>query len=231
MAMPAFLEKPSVNPHWYQTESYSSGGQLSKGESVENTSPHDLPQSMASFVIEPLVNGADPSILGEALTIPANMEFILNNHSILNTSLVKQIVSVFVKEGIGEDLCFRLHLGLEETLSNAVIHGNLEIHSEAYQSHENFANWQREIQRRLLLKPYCDRQVDLNLSIQSEQIVIRVTDQGEGFDYRSVLASTPEDLFQPHGRGLSMLGNFAEIHFNETGNQITLIFQRNQGIG
>ena len=102
------------------------------------------------------------------------------------------MVNIFLVENYNR---FVLDLVLREVLNNAVIHGN----------HGN-----RE------------KMVRLTLRVENNQFVIEVEDEGEGFDWKSVvdIESNPE---ADHGRGFPIFQAYcSDIGLNDAGNRITL---------
>ena len=57
-----------------------------------------------------------------------------------------------------------------------------------------------------------------------------VRDGGSGFDITQVPDPTdPENMLRPSGRGLLLMQTFMdEFHFNDIGNEVTMIKRRNQ---
>ncbi len=55
--------------------------------------------------------------------------------------------------------------------------------------------------------------------------VIRVQDDGEGFDYHNLPDPTdPENLFLPSGRGILLARSFIdEVNYSGNGNVVTLV--------
>ena len=118
----------------------------------------------------------------------------------------------------------RVGIALEEALSNAYYHGNLEVGATlrkadrlAYEKLANERRWQA---------PYADRQIRLQVKISREEAVFVIADDGPGFDV-SHLPTTPPDGEQGTGRGVILMRSVMdEVLFNETGNQVTLIKRR-----
>ncbi len=88
---------------------------------------------------------------------------------------------------------FALDLVMRETLNNAVIHGN-----------------QRQP----------DQLVNYSVKVAGQQFEIMVSDEGTGFDWRSVLNLESVKGYD-HGRGFPILQSYcSHIRLNEAGNQI-----------
>ncbi len=117
----------------------------------------------------------------------------------------------------------RVCVALEEALSNAIFHGNLELSSEVRDGDPD--SYRRIIDQRKTAAPYQDRmvRVDVNVSRNEGRFVIR--DQGRGFDPKNLPDPTePGNLEKASGRGILLMRTFMdEVHFNEAGNEVTLI--------
>lgn len=117
----------------------------------------------------------------------------------------------------------RICIALEEALSNAMFHGNLELQSELRV--QNRDAYRSLLETRQRTTPYCDRRlyVDARLTGARGEFVIR--DEGRGFNPATLPDPTePANLENPSGRGLLLMRTFMdEMTFNETGNQVTLV--------
>lgn len=74
------------------------------------------------------------------------------------------------------------------------------------------------------------KQVRIAYRIDEKEFVLRVEDQGPGFDRADILDSTlHENLSRPCGRGLLLMKHLmSHVEYNERGNQITLRRVRNR---
>lgn len=117
----------------------------------------------------------------------------------------------------------RVNVALQEALSNAIFHGNLELSSRLREEDESrFFQLARERRQR---PPYRDRRVFLEGELTREKISFAIRDEGPGFD--------PSLLPNPHrtealdcacGRGLLLIRSFMdEVSFNARGNEIRLV--------
>jgi sigma-B regulation protein RsbU (phosphoserine phosphatase) len=92
-----------------------------------------------------------------------------------------------------------LRLCLEELLHNAMEHGNA-----------------------------CDlsKKVYITVKAESRKAVIRVRDEGEGFDFTGVMSGERDPtILSERGRGLTIVDHYAsELHFNREGNEAILVF-------
>ena len=92
---------------------------------------------------------------------------------------------------------FSIKLALEEALVNAIKHGN---------------QYDR------------NKKVEITYEVHGDRFVVRITDQGEGFDPADVPDPTAvENLERPCGRGLMLMRHYmTEVAFNERGNSVIM---------
>ncbi len=96
------------------------------------------------------------------------------------------------------NLNFRV--GLTEALSNAMLYGNAS-----------------DPQKR----------VRVEVTVRLEEVAVRVTDQGVGFDPSTVPDPTlPDNISKSGGRGIFLMKALMdEVQFNERGNSVTLVLR------
>ncbi|MBF0292996.1 MAG: ATP-binding protein [Nitrospinae bacterium] len=117
-----------------------------------------------------------------------------------------------------------IELALDEALTNAIFHGNLEIPSNLKE--RDFNAYYEMAFKRLQEGPYADRRVEVAFSFDDDQAVFRIADQGRGFDWRPFL-DEKSCCDPPNGRGLKIMQALtSSVSFNETGNRVTLLFER-----
>ena len=99
---------------------------------------------------------------------------------------------------------FSIRLALEEALVNAIKHGN---------------QYDR------------NKKVEITYEVHGDRFVVRITDQGEGFDPADVPDPTAvENLERPCGRGLMLMRHYmTEVNYNTSGNSVymTKVFRNN----
>jgi CheY-like chemotaxis protein/anti-sigma regulatory factor (Ser/Thr protein kinase) len=116
----------------------------------------------------------------------------------------------------------RACLAFEEALTNACIHGNLELaHSPTFHRAELL----EAIRARATQPPYCERHIEVHLHVDRTSATFTVQDEGRGFDHERLLQSAVLDnQDESSSRGLALMRTaFDEVAFNATGNQVTLI--------
>ncbi|HSO09296.1 MAG TPA: response regulator [Desulfoprunum sp.] len=118
--------------------------------------------------------------------------------------------------------------GISELLVNAVEHGNLAIDYEAKGRLIRDNSWDDEIARRLADPRYSVRKVEVLFERREDACSIRITDDGDGFEWRRYLEFDPARATDNHGRGIAMANMlcFDTLVFNERGNQVTGIVAR-----
>src|SRR4051812_47192971 len=92
---------------------------------------------------------------------------------------------------------FSIKLALEEALVNAIKHGN---------------QYDR------------NKKVHIAYSVLSDRFVIKITDEGDGFDPAEIPDPTAvENLERPCGRGLMLIKHYmTEVNYTERGNSVTM---------
>ena len=132
-------------------------------------------------------------------------------------------------DGLGfGDPAGRLQIGvaLQEALTNALYHGNLEVASELRQQDERL--FDELVERRMGLEPYRSRRIRVQVQLDRDAARFVVADDGPGFDTTLFDRPVePEDLTRIGGRGLLLIRTFMDqVSFNAAGNLITMVKSR-----
>jgi CheY-like chemotaxis protein/anti-sigma regulatory factor (Ser/Thr protein kinase) len=116
-------------------------------------------------------------------------------------------------------------MALVEAISNAMIHGNLEVDSSLRQTDRS--GYERLIDERRGQDPYSQRHVHCTCRETTEEIVYVFSDDGPGFDPQKIPDPTdPANILRASGRGIMLMRTFMDrVEFNDKGNQITLVKQ------
>lgn len=103
--------------------------------------------------------------------------------------------------GYSPQCAFAIRLALEEAMVNAHKHGN---HGDP------------------------SRRIAITYSITPKRAVVRVRDEGGGFDPQLVPDPTaPDRIPLPNGRGIMLMRSYLdEVSFNERGNEVQLVMER-----
>ncbi len=122
-----------------------------------------------------------------------------------------------------------LKMALSEIVLNAIEHGNLGITMEEKAEATKEGTYQELMGQRLNDPRYARRVVTLDVLMDRESLVYTVTDQGDGFDYRGMVDSDPQDHI---GSGLGIFiarSFFSEISYEGCGNRVKLVYRKSAG--
>ena len=153
--------------------------------------------------------------------------FILDNNRQVIPALVKHVQEYLVRMQLCDQTeRIRIGVALEEALLNAILHGNLEASSELRQQDEQC--YYRLADERSRQPPYRERKVSFTFRLVRTEAVFSVQDEGPGFDWATLPdPADPANLDRAGGRGLLLIRTFMdEVHFNETGNRVTMVKRR-----
>ena len=184
---------------------------------------HDLPKILDSVMRSSRTIRMESAILDHLEQ--SHFRFVIPNDRELVQAAVSYMQVIAEKFGkLPEADRIRLGICLEESLLNAMIHGNLEVSSELRAVDEG-SGYEKMIELRQKQQPYSDRRIEINASFSCNQLRFTILDEGPGFDVSRVPdPTTAENLSKPSGRGLMLMRIFMDaIEHNETGNQVTLI--------
>ena len=109
-----------------------------------------------------------------------------------------------------------------EAVSNAMVHGNLEIGSqlrrEDRDAHDDL------VRERCGKEPWASRRVTLEARESVEEVEYTVTDEGRGFDPASLPDPTSEEaVLEIAGRGVYLIRTFMDtVTYNRKGNRLVM---------
>lgn len=150
--------------------------------------------------------------------------FKLSNDPDLIPELAALIQEELLLFSIGDQTArMRVAIAIQESLANALYHGNLECSTDLRQEDER--HFYRLADDRRSVEPYRSRRIYLEMRIDRQEARVEIRDEGPGFDVASLdKPFDPEDLMRVGGRGMILIRSFFdEVTHNELGNQITLI--------
>ena len=158
--------------------------------------------------------------------------FVVENDLDLLLSLARYLqLSLATQWGL--DMAARMQVGmaLEEALLNSMYHGNLEIDSNLKEG--DFQTFYQTAEARRAAAPYRDRHITMEVRTTPQGVSYSIRDQGPGFDISKLPDPTElENLDRPCGRGVMLMRAFMdEVHYNDKGNQVTLVKQCPAGAG
>ena len=163
-----------------------------------------------------------PRLLG-CITETSSL-FLLEN----DLSLIGPLIG-YLQENLAQigvlDPAQRMRIGLavEEALTNAILHGNLELSSQLKDLDEQA--FQALLAQRRQTPPYALRKVSLEVTLTTEEARFVITDEGPGFDPQALPDPlAPANLEKCSGRGILLMRTFMDdVRYNEKGNQVTLV--------
>lgn len=183
-----------------------------------------LPPPSDEQAQSPQAVAADPRHRVNELLTGMAAKFELQNDVSLVFPLTEEVQRLVaqVYGDYDETFRFQLAISMEEALTNAIVHGNLEISSESRVSSDTL--YYDLIAERTSKLPYCARRVFFSVTLSRERLWFEVRDEGPGFDVSAVPdPTTDENLDKPCGRGLMLMRNFMDtVVHNDLGNVVTM---------
>jgi CheY-like chemotaxis protein len=150
--------------------------------------------------------------------------FVLEN----DTGLIPPLVGHLEEDLARLKLCepgslVLLGVALHEALTNAMLHGNLELDSAMRETDEK--EYYRLALSRRGEAPYSERKAHVAAVFTRKEVTFVVRDEGQGFDPALLPDPTdPANLGKVSGRGLLLIQTFMDrISHNEKGNEITMV--------
>lgn len=118
----------------------------------------------------------------------------------------------------------RVMTGLAQLMINAVEHGNLEIGYDKKTQLLADNIWRAEIDKRLQMDEHKNKKVEAILARQDNGLVVTITDQGAGFDWRDYIQVDPGRVGDNHGRSIAQAAalSFDKLTYNEKGNKAVI---------
>jgi CheY-like chemotaxis protein/anti-sigma regulatory factor (Ser/Thr protein kinase) len=154
-------------------------------------------------------------------------EFVLSN----DPTLIPPLIAHLRRNLEALSLCdetglIRVTVALGEALTNAMVHGNLEIN--AGEREGDGAAYRKLLEERTRQRPYRDRKVTVIARENFTEARYLIRDEGPGFDPAGLPDPTdPANLEKSTGRGLFLIRTFMdEVYHNEKGNEITMVKRR-----
>jgi CheY-like chemotaxis protein len=159
--------------------------------------------------------------------VTSDLRFELENDRALIAPLVGYLQETISKLGICDDTeRVRIGVALEEALTNAIYHGNLEISSEIRE--QNFTGYYGLCETRAKQPPFSGRRVRIEARVTRDEARFVVRDEGQGFDPSSLPDPTdPANLERLSGRGVLLMRTFMDdVIYNDRGNEVTMVKRR-----
>ena len=153
--------------------------------------------------------------------VPTNLAFVLDNDVSLIGPLIEHLQGCMPPWSERDRL--QIGMALDEALTNAMHHGNLEIPGQLRDGDDG-AYYEMTRTRRCQ-PPFCERRVRVQAEFSDQHLCVQISDEGPGFDPHSVADPTDErNIANIGGRGLFLIRAFMDqVVHNQAGNQITMI--------
>lgn len=155
------------------------------------------------------------------------VQFTIENDHDLIASLVQYLKDAAAGMGVCNDgERVRTGVALQEALTNACLHGNLELNSALREDdHRKYYDLAKQ---RMLLMPYSERRIHVTARYSLDSAEFCIRDEGPGFNRNELPDPTdPTNLDRPCGRGLLLMQTFMDqVIYNESGNEVTMIKRR-----
>lgn len=157
--------------------------------------------------------------------VPDHQAFVLDNESSLIGPTIENLQSGMPSWSHRDRL--QIGMAIEEALTNAMHHGNLEVCSKLREGDTDSEYYQKIAERKQQLK-FRSRKVRVEAEFSDEHICIQISDEGAGFDPAAVPdPRCSENLNRVSGRGLLLIRSFMDqVAHNAIGNQITMTKMR-----
>ena len=154
---------------------------------------------------------------GITLEIPSEFEWITRTVSFLQD----QASQLSWGDSINSS---RITVPLHEALTNAIVHGNLEVSSELKED-EDTDRFSEALAIRSSQSEYATRKVQIVVDYNEHCIAWSITDEGKGFDVARVLekAALEEPSHLASGRGVMMMKAFMDdVRFDQGGRRVQM---------
>ncbi len=130
------------------------------------------------------------------------VELVIHSELAAAQTAEEQVLSEVEALGYRAEAAFAIRLSLEEAITNAIKHGNKNDRS---------------------------KRIVLRYRVDDEKAVIRVADEGAGFNPSHIPDPTaPSRLSMPNGRGIMLMRAYMdEVRYNSRGNEVRLVTKKN----
>jgi CheY-like chemotaxis protein len=181
-----------------------------------------LPRTVARLLV--LARAAAPPEQVLACLESTECRLVLPNDLDLVAPVVAYLRAELARLGASNPtLSMQVGVALDEAISNAIQHGNLEVSSRLRET--SMKTYLDTIEERRRTPPYSARRTRVTTRIARDRAEFVVKDDGAGFDVRSLPdPRDPENLERCSGRGVLLMQMFMdEVRFNDQGNEITMV--------
>jgi len=171
-----------------------------------------------------LTRAASPPLQVLACLDATECRLVLPNDIDLVAPVVTYLRSELARLGADDPtLSMQVGVALDESISNAMHHGNLEVSSRLRE--ESMEKYLACIEERRRALPYSGRRTRVTARLARDRAEFVVRDDGAGFDVAALPdPRDPDGLARCSGRGVLLIRMFMdEVRFNAQGNEITMV--------
>jgi anti-sigma regulatory factor (Ser/Thr protein kinase) len=141
---------------------------------------------------------------------------------------IPPFVDVLLKRaasGLDRSAVLELSLALREMIHNAVEHGNLGLTYQEKSRAIEGGTLEQLLAERGRIPELSRRRVTVNVLRAERQLSVRIRDEGNGFDWRSLPDPTDTaNLLSANGRGVLLAQlSVNALSYNEKGNEVTIV--------
>lgn len=131
--------------------------------------------------------------------------------------------------GVSGDLRSAILIALHEGIANALLHGNLEIGSLSNAVDlDTIVEFLTEVEDRLSYDELAKRRIRIAAEWSDQRIAVCISDEGRGFDHRSVMQFRRDSRHSP--RGVGLIDQLADrIEYDDFGRVLCIEFALNKG--
>jgi CheY-like chemotaxis protein/anti-sigma regulatory factor (Ser/Thr protein kinase) len=188
----------------------------------------DLEETLDQVLAASQTNRSQKRIIDSLMHYESH--FVIDNDTTLIAPLVGHIEQNLERmQACAPSGLILVGVALHEALTNAILHGNLELSSELRETDEK--QYYRLGAERRSQSPYAQRRVSVKVSVSRQDAVFVVRDDGPGFDPATLPDPTdPANLGRVSGRGLLLIQTFMDrVEHNARGNEITMVKHVHRG--
>lgn len=173
---------------------------------------HVMDEAQRGALIQKVVKYLDQT--GNKLSIPPDPELI----PAVSVYLVSQL------EGVAGKVKRRsIELALDEALNNSLFHGVLQLKSP--KDNNSVEKFPEIVSKRRNTAPYSLKKTSISSLSDKKRATFIIADDGPGFDWRTALKKRETEKDRIFGRGLLLMRALSsKMEYNESGNQLTLVF-------
>ena len=182
----------------------------------------DLARTAARLVA--LARSASPPDAVLACLDATECRLVLPNDVDLVAPVVTYLRAEVARVGTSDPtVSMQIGVALDEAISNAIHHGNLEVSSKRRE--QSMEAYLAQIEERRHTLPYGARRTRVTARVVRGEAEFVVRDDGAGFDVRSLPdPRDPANLERCSGRGVLLVRLFMDdVRFNAQGNEITMV--------